>query len=92
MSHPRTEPWRLKVVVLWVLTTRILVHDDWSFGGNSWIVLKKGASGSSATLVTVNNTTCCYNSDDNLSYQTLSLKRSFPSSVWMFRRKAKGMK
>jgi len=27
MSHPRTEPWRLKVVVLWVLTTWIVVHD-----------------------------------------------------------------
>jgi len=27
ISHPRTELWRIKVVVLWVLTTRIVVHD-----------------------------------------------------------------
>jgi hypothetical protein len=91
-SHPSTELWRLKVVVLCVSTTRILVHYNQSFGRNSWTVLKKEASGSSATLVTVYNNTCCYNTDDSLSYQTLSLKRSLSLSVWMFRLKSRWIK
>jgi hypothetical protein len=92
VSHPKTEPWRHKDVVLWVLITRVMVHCNYSFGGNSWIVLKKGVSSSSTTLVTAYNSICCYNSNDSLSYQTFSLERSFSIIVWMFRLKAKRMK